>query len=250
MTSADPDPPHDPPLSSSDLADLRLLHLADSALPIGALAHSFGLESLVSAGMLTVDDLPGFLGGYLEEAGLLEAVFCREAFRLACNRDADFDADQWLQLNHRLSAQKPARESRVGSASLGRNFLQAVIALGDFPLLRLALESARFSPPGKGSEVHHCTSFGLAAGVLGFDESRSVLAYLHQSLASLVSACQRLLPLGQTQAARILWDLKPAILATADRSAACALDDASCFTPLLDWGAMEHSVLATRLFIS
>jgi urease accessory protein len=73
---------------------------------------------------------------------------------------------------------------------------------------------------------------------------------LHQTIANLVSACQRLLPLGQTEAARILWNLKGTMIETAERSAACALDDASCFMPLLDWGAMEHPVLSTRLFVS
>src|SRR5271163_1832559 len=102
------------------LADLRLLHLADSALPIGALAHSFGLESLASCEMLTTRDLPDFLQAYLEEAGVMEAVFCREAFRLAAVGDAENDfADRWLQLNDQLSARKPGRESRAGSASLG-----------------------------------------------------------------------------------------------------------------------------------
>jgi urease accessory protein len=86
--------------------------------------------------------------------------------------------------------------------------------------------------------------------VLGFAEDRVILVYLHQSVASLVSACQRLLPLGQSEAARILWDLKPAILDAANRSGATALDDACCFMPLLDWGAMEHPALGTRLFIS
>jgi urease accessory protein UreF len=40
------------------------------------------------------------------------------------------------------------------------------------------------------------------------------------------------------------------ILETANRSAACAIDDVCCFMPLLDWGAMEHPALQTRLFVS
>jgi urease accessory protein len=259
----DTEPIRKPPPSSpdpSDLADLRLLHLADSGLPIGTLAHSFGLESLVATEALTVQDLPEFLRGYLEEAGLMEAVFCREAFHLAIAGDETFSPTRWRDLNDLLSALKPARESRSGSAALGRNFLYAVLALGDFPVLQRALQSTRdassqapMQAPSRQSPktmIHHSTAFGLSAGALGFAEDRTVLAYLHQSAASLVSACQRVLPLGQSQATRILWELKPSIIDMAARSAALSLDSAFSFMPLLDWGAMEHPVLATRLFIS
>jgi urease accessory protein len=232
---------------ADDLADLRLLHLADSALPIGALAHSFGLESLTSCGMLTTRDLPDFLQTYLQEAGTMEAVFCRAAFRLPAAATSEIDfAARWLQLNNQLSARKPARESRAGSASLGRNFLQVTLNLADLLLARAALDASKRSA----RLLHHSTAFGLACSLFGFDEDRVVLVYLHQSVASLVSSCQRLLPLGQSEAARILWNLKPAIIDAANRSAACALDDAHCFMPLLDWGAMEHPALSTRLFIS
>jgi urease accessory protein len=234
---------------NSGLGDLQLLHLADSALPIGSLAHSFGVESLVSEGILAVGDLPEFFRAVLEEAGLVDAVFCRAAFRLASAGQENFSPARWLELNCRLSALKPAREARAGSAALGHNFLNAVLALGDFPVLRDALEDSR-QPAHKDTAIHHAAAFGLASGVLGFGEDRAVLAYLHQSLASLVSACQRLLPLGQTEATRILWNLKPAMLETAARSAACEPDDACCFVPLLDWGAMEHPALSTRLFVS
>jgi len=227
----------------TELAELRLLHLADSALPIGALAHSFGLESLVSNGVLQVADLPRFFDGYLEEAGLVEAVFCREAYGLADPSAPKFSTQRWSELNDSLSARKPARESCAGSAALGRNFLQAVIALGDFPLLREVLEI-------RPAMIHHCAAFGLASGAIGIEKERAVLAFLHQWIASLVSACQRLLPLGQTEATRVLWNLKPAMIQTARRSAACSIDDACCFTPLLDCGAMEHPALSTRLFIS
>lgn len=232
------------PLPDRDLAYLRLLHLADSALPIGALAHSFGLESLAACGLLTPAAVPDFLGGYVEEAGVLEAVFCCEAFRLA--GATPFDDQHWVKLNQRLSALKPARESRAGSAALGQHFLSAFIALGDFPMVRQALTAAREAP----CAVHHSPAFGLVAAVLELDEERAVLAYLHQSLTSFVSACQRLMPIGQSEATRILWNLKPALIEAAERSREHTIDDACCFTPMLDWGAMEHSALTTRLFIS
>jgi urease accessory protein len=232
---------------ADELAELRLLHLADSALPIGALAHSFGLESLTSCEMLTTRDLPDFLRTYLEEAGMMEAVFCREAFCLAAATASENDfAARWLALNNQLSARKPARESRAGSASLGGNFLQVALNLADVPLARVALNASK----RVASLVHHSTAFGLACSLLGFAEDRVALVFLHQSAASLVSSCQRLLPLGQSEAARILWDLKPAMIDAANRSATCALDDACCFMPLLDWGGMEHPALSTRLFIS
>src|SRR3984957_8333003 len=123
----------------SELVELRLLHLADSALPIGGLAHSFGLESLVAAELLGVRELPEFLRGFLEEAGLLEAVFCRAGHRLGSDMNLEDFARDWLALNERLSAMKPARESRAGSGSLGRNFLATLSGLGDFAVVREAL---------------------------------------------------------------------------------------------------------------
>jgi urease accessory protein len=152
----------------------------------------------------------------------------------------------WVELNDRVSAMKPSRESRIGSAALGRNFLAAVAGLGDLGTVRAALAASKQT----GSLIHHGPAFGLAGGALGFEEGRTVLAYLHQSIASMVSACQRLMPLGQSAATKILWDLKPAMLQTAMQSAECSLDDAYCFMPLLDWGAMQHPGLTTRLFIS
>ena len=231
-------------MATSGLALLRLIQFSDSALPIGALAHSFGLESLAACALLTPSDVPGFLRGYVEEAGVMEAVFCREAFNLA--GVSPFDDEHWVRINQRLSSLKPARESRAGSASLGQHFLSAMIALGEFPLLAEALMAARHAP----CAVHHSPAFGLVADVLGLCEERAVLAYLHQSLASLVSACQRLMPIGQSEATRILWNLKPAMIEAAARSRACSIEDAWCFMPLLDWGAMEHPALTTRLFIS
>lgn len=226
------------------LIELQLLHLADSAMPIGAFAHSFGVETLVMSGVLQVPELRSFLQAWLEEAGVTEAVFCRAASRLACQNN--FPAKEWLELNDYFDALKPARESRKGSAVLGSNFLRAALAVCNRPPLQRADEEARRAPVA----VHHACAFGLVSGALQFDEDRAVRAYLHQSITGLISACQRLMPLGQTRAQQILWDLKPSIFAAALRSADFTIHDVCCFLPQLDWGAMEHPDLFTRLFIS
>jgi urease accessory protein len=231
---------------NDDLAFLRLAHLADSALPIGALAHSFGLESLACAEILKPRDLPGFFEEYIQEGGMVDASACRSAFRSLDPLKEHLKMNTWLEVNDFLSALKPARESRAGSAALGRNFLSAVINAGDYPVLLEARDAALRA----GTLVHHAAAFGLVSAVLGVGEDRGTLAYLHQVAASFVSACQRLLPLGQTEAMQILWNLKPSIIEIACRSKNLAMGDASCFMPLLDWGAMEHPFLATRLFIS
>ncbi len=235
--------------ATEDLTGLRLLQLADSALPIGSLAHSWGIESLTSREFLTREDLAVFFRGYLEEAGLVDAVFCREGFLAGSVNEREFAPPRWREINDLYSALKPARETRSASASLGENFLRAVLACGDFPLVRAALETGN-GPRRNRNAIHHSPAFGLACGVLGIESDRGTLAYLHQSVAGMVSACQRLMPLGQREAMRMVWDLKPTMIETVRRSRACGIEDVFGLMPLLDWGSMEHPALSTRLFIS
>jgi len=237
-------PKYGAPDDDPALIELWLLHLADSALPIGAFAHSFGVETLVMGGLLRVSDLQDFLRAWLEEAGVAEGVFCRAAWRLAMQRV--FPTRDWINLNDALGALKMARENRNGSAVLGSNFLKAAIAVCNRDPLQEATGEARRTS----AAVHHACAFGLVSGALHFEEDRAVGAYLHQSVAGLISACQRLMPLGQTRAQQILWDLKPSIVESARSSVDFATEDVCCFLPMLDWGAMEHPELFTRLFIS
>lgn len=222
---------------------LRLLQLADSGLPVGAAAHSFGLETLVADGLLTVATIEDTLGTLLSETGTIDALACREAYRLGAASGSVDWMEHWTLLNGRLSALKQARESRSASTAMGRRLLRQ---LGD-------LESFAPVTAARGAgEAHYSAAFGLACGALGTGEDAAVLALLEQSLAGLVSACQRLLPLGQSGGQQIRWRLNATLAQIAERSAvlhwnAPAL---SAFTPLVELGSMRHPSLATRLFIS
>jgi urease accessory protein len=235
-------------MCTDSLALLRLMQLADSALPIGTTAHSFGLETLVAEGNLHVAQLEFFLRDYLEEAGGIESACCRLGHRLACYTDQARFTTEWLALNEHLSAIKTAREGRMASATLGRRLLQLMLNLEEVPFVHLAIQSAKAS----GTEMHYSPAFGLVGGIVKADETMTTLAYLQQTLMSLVSTCQRLMPLGQSQASRLVWQLKPTLLSIASRSeeAVLNIDEITLCTLLVDIGSMRHPFLATRLFIS
>ncbi len=246
------------PMDKRSITLLRLLHLADSALPIGSVAHSYGLETLVYDKDLSVEQLEDFFRRYLTEVGVLEANYCRQAYAFGgvlsgSGRSAvNMEWGPWLALNRRLSARKMARESREASATLGRRLIRLVLSLEADDLLHQALDAA------KDTDLHHATVFGLLGGYWDLGENDTVAALLQQMLTGLVSACQRLMPLGQSRAQSIVWSLQPAVSSVMQRTAFHSVSgelaaedfEFASFATLLEVGSMRHPTLPTRLFIS
>lgn len=216
---------------SATLHLLRLLQLADSALPIGGLAHSFGLETAIDDGDSTVATLFGLLKDFLGEGLLLDAAFCRCAHARGVSKS--FVGD----LNARMSALRLARESREASLALGKRFLTLAASLE--PELVAEMEN-----------THFAIAFGYVCGWLGSDADESVAAFLQQNISAYISVGQRLLRLGQTEAAQMNWDLKPYILEATSQSSATPLEEFCMFAHLPELASMRHPLLSTRLFVS
>src|SRR5882724_7959946 len=173
------------------------------------MSHSFGLEALVFDEDIEhdVQSCPASLGWYLEDSLsgslLVDAVFCREAHARA------LESAPVCDLNQQTSALRLARESREASLTMGRRFAALAAAVHPSPALS-GLASLE--------ELHHSVAFGYTLGILAIDPDLTVSAFIHQCVLNTISAAQRLLPLGQVEANRIAWDLKPAILEAVERT--------------------------------
>ena len=215
------------------MALLQLLQLGDSALPIGAAAHSFGLETLISEGDLRPTGLQTFFEDWIQSQGHMEAAFCHWAHRLELERE-------WHDLNALISSLKPSRESRNASLRLGKRFLALLESLIGEPVFKSQ----------QTSDVHLSAAFGRAGASLKIESDMTAAAYLHQALSGAISVCQRLLPFGQTDAVKLLWSLKPSIQRVVQQAQHASPQDLWNTQPLLEIASMRHPQLSTRLFIS
>ena len=215
-------------------------------MPVGAIAHSFGLEALVFDGDIEdrVQSCPASLGWYLvdalSESLLLDAVFCREAHARATQGGFNVET-QVSDLNQQISALRLPRELREASLTMGRRFAALAATLHPNPALSCLANV---------EELHHSVAFGFTLGILAIDPDLTVSAFIHQCVLNTISAAQRLLPLGQIQASRIAWDLKPAILEAVKQTRGTSFSTVCSFAHLPEMASMRHPCLPTRLFIS
>ena len=217
---------------------LQLMQLSDSGLPIGAAAHSFGLEGLAEWRAVTENSLELLIQSYLHEQGSLEACYCRAAY-------AVYEGRESLEILGRMfSALKPARESRDASIILGRRLIGLCSSI-------MPIEKAeRLAVAFRNADTHHAIAFGYLSALLELDQEQAVAAFLHQSLSALVSAAQRLMPVGQNQAVAALWLMKNELVNIVNESRSRDYRTVGNFMPLMEVASMRHPRLETRLFLS
>lgn len=217
---------------------LRLLNWVSPALPIGSFAYSHGTEWAVEKGdirdaetlTLWVRDLLHHGSFHIDLAALLTAW-----------RAEDDDAARSAAAS--TLAQASSRERWEETLQQGKAFLRAV---DNWPAFDGPSSEARCT-----SLPAQCplpVAFGLTCRQHGFDEQTTQLAYAHCAVSAVISACARLIPLGQTEALRVLAALEGEIVRTIARMQNVTLDDVGSICFASDLAAMLHETQKTRLF--
>jgi len=233
-----------PGISVSDQSLLLLLQLTDSAFPIGAFAHSYGLETYVAQGRVSAPHhLEEFLRNTLWHAvAPSDGVACAVAYRA----DSHWEAVT-RELDRRLTAMKGVTESRQASRAMGIRLLRTTLQLMTLP--RAAAYLAAID--GKTLHGHLSLAYGLVCRDLGLPLQPALAAWFRQHCASLVTVGVRLIPLGQTDGQVVLTRLGPTILDAVELACDRGVDEIASFCPGQEVaGMIHHDRLTTRLYLS
>ena len=219
---------------------LRLLQVSDTAFPTGSFAHSMALEAFEEAGELrSSGDLEDLVALYLSTLATSDCVALRAAFGAGL--------EELSRIDLLLTATKLTRELRAASSSTGRRFLLSVAALGvEDDVLGAFTEAVRNGD----SPGNLAVGYGVAAPALGITVDEALQAYLYSTVASLVAAGQKLIPLGGSAAQRVLYELGDEIELVAKTSEDMEVEDMYAFAPTMDARSMQHERQRTRLYIS
>jgi urease accessory protein len=184
---------------------LTLLQLANAAFPTGAFTHSYGFETWIDDGTVKngADAEQQCLDWLRFNLTTCDAVAAVLSYRGTLHDEMSCIAE----IDQQLNAIKLSRESRGASKMTGA----ALIAAGR-DIFGLSQISRLADMIGNGEcEGHHAVVYGVLSVGLGLTERETVTSFLWTGFSSLVGVVQRLVPLGQTEAQRIIADAGPLI---------------------------------------
>jgi urease accessory protein len=223
---------------AGDLALLRVLQLASPALPIGGYAYSQGLEYAIEQGWVSnLDSACDWVRGLAVNAvGRLDTpLLLRQYQALEAGEPGRFrEWNDWL-LASRETAELYLEDSQQGGALLRL-------------LKSLKIPAARAWPTGEPLAL--ASALAMAGQHWQTGARALALGALWSWLENQAGAATKLIPLGQTDAQRLLDRLLPELPEIVDRATRLEDADLGAGLPGLAFASARHEHQYTRLFRS
>lgn len=236
------------PATNTDFASVgwlcSLLQTTDSLYPTGSYAHSFGLEGLIQAGVVTDrNTLRDFLLLTARPAlGQSELPLVAHAWRALA-------AEDWPQVGVLCvlsSALKAPHEARSASEKIGRQRAELAATLHPGTVAAEYLRQVTQTGWPHAAAV----SAAVEARALGAPLAAAMAAYAYAALGSLMAAAMKLLRLGQNAAQSLLTELLSQMPTLIAQASEVAFENIGWFNPWLDIAANRHESADARMFIS
>lgn len=216
------------------LSTIQLMHLADSALPVGGFAFSNGLEAAVKSGMVASQvELSSYLKTALRQWAAFDIPFINSMY-----------ADCSPGLLQRYDVMMLSPSMRKGSVAQGRGWLRIFKEL--FP----NHETAEFKEQlnAAGLPLHWMPLMALTLKSVGAAVGQIRELFMFVQLRDQLSAAVRLGLIGPSRAQRMQSEIESLMageLSAAEKKTAA---DAVRIAPLMDIAQMLQPSLYSKLF--
>lgn len=216
------------------LSTIQLMHLADSALPVGGFAFSNGLEAAVKSGMVASQpELMRYLKSALHQWTVFEIPFIN-SFYQECSEEI-------LQRYDRMMLSPSMRK---GSVAQGRGWLRIFKEL--FPTFSAVPYKEQLKIAGL--PPHWLPLMVLSLKSVGATVEQIRDLFIFMQLRDQLSAAVRLGLIGPSRAQRIQSEIEETIGAALQGTSEKTARDAMRITPLMDVAQMLQPSLYSKLF--
>ncbi len=223
-------------ITTTSASLLRLLQLSSVSLPVGGFSFSQGLETAIDQGW--VRDLAATQQWLTLQLYHSIARIDLPVLRGAMAALAQNDTAQWQAWNDIALANRETKELRFTDTAMG-DALKRLLKTLDVNV-----------PPTEIGETSFVTLFAVAAHAWQINVELAAQGFVWSWLENQVAAATKLVPLGQTQAQRLLADLQNDIPVAVDCSASLDEFTLGGSLPALAIASSLHETQYSRLFRS
>lgn len=206
---------------------LTLTQWLSPAYPVGGFAYSHGLEAAIDEGAVaSSQDAEAWISDVLEHgSGWNDALFVVSAYNAQ-------DNDELVSVDTKARAICASSERKMETELLGQAFGTVTGDVWDLDIQQLS----------------YPVSVGYAAHLQSLPILLTTQLYLQAFASNLVACATRLVPLGQTDAQKLIRNLTPLCARIAEQAQMAGLDELSSTAFLTDIASMRHEIQYSRIF--
>lgn len=222
-----------------------LLQINDALFPIGAYAHSYGLETYIQKEIVKdAETASKYIENKIEYGFMYGDLL---AARLAWEMSENGDMQALARLEEYLEAAKLPSEIRTAGNKMASRFVKTV---DQWEICGRNDSFREYVLLCREKTMQQPVVYGVFCNACGIEKEEALMAYLYGQTSAMVNTCVKSIPLSQTAGQQILFNAGGFLCGILERVKELPEEMLCMSAPGFDIRSMQHEHLYSRLYMS